>query len=185
MPKTAWYIVYGKPQKEELAQFHLKQKAVPTFYPRLLLPKFSRKRKRLVPLFPNYLFVNITLATAYYHVLWTPGVKCFVSFNDIPAPVDDFIVEHLMQQANSEGIIDAHTELKVGQEVRVSGGAFDGLIGMLLEAPDGKGRVKVLMSLLNRDIKVELPIHLVTGAWVPRRSHPASETAMNRSPLFP
>ena len=185
MPKTAWYIVYGKPQKEELAQFHLKQKAVPSFYPRLLLPKFSRKRKRLVPLFPNYLFVNITLATAYYHVLWTPGVKCFVSFNDIPAPVDDFIVEHLMEQANSEGIIDAHTELKVGEEVRVSGGAFDGLIGMLLEVPDGKGRVKVLMSLLNRDIKVELPIHLVTGAWVPHRSHGASERAKNPVPLFP
>jgi len=185
MPKTAWYIVYGKPQKEELAQFHLKQKAVPTFYPRLLLPKFSRKRKRLVPLFPNYLFVNITLATAYYHVLWTPGVKCFVSFNDIPAPVDDFIVEHLMEQANSEGIIDAHTELKVGEEVRVSGGAFDGLIGMLLEVPDGKGRVKVLMSLLNRDIKVELPIHLVTGAWVPHRSHGASERAKNPVSLFP
>ena len=67
MPKTAWYIVYGKPQKEELAQFHLKQKAVLTFYPRLLLPKFSRRRKRIVPLFPNYLFVNITLATSYYH----------------------------------------------------------------------------------------------------------------------
>jgi len=181
MPKTAWYIVYGKPQKEELAQFHLKQKAVHTFYPRLLLPKFSRKRKRIVPLFPNYLFVNITLTTAYYHVLWTPGVKCFVSFNDIPAPVDDGIVEHLIQQANCEGIIDAHTDLKVGQEVQVSGGAFDGLMGRLLGVPDGKGRVKVLMSLLNREIKVELPVHLVTGAWVPCRSH---DTA-GPSPLFP
>jgi transcription antitermination factor NusG len=86
MPITAWYIVYGKPQKEELAQFHLKLKAVQTLFPRLLLPTFSRKRKRVVPLFPNYLFVNIPLATEYYHVLWTPGVKCFVRFNDIPTP---------------------------------------------------------------------------------------------------
>jgi transcriptional antiterminator RfaH len=185
MPKTAWYIVYGKPQKEELARFHLKQKAVPAFYPRLLLPKFSRKRKRVVPLFPNYLFVNIRLATEYYRVLWTPGVKCFVSFNDIPVPLDDGIVEHLMQQANSEGIIAAHTDLKVGQEIQVSGGAFDGLMGKLLAAPDGKGRVTVLMSLLNRDIKVELPVHLVTGAWVPRRSDGASERAKNPVPLFP
>jgi len=185
MPKTAWYIVYGKPQKEELAQFHLKQKAVLTFYPRLLLPKFSRRRKRIVPLFPNYLFVNITLATSYYHVLWTPGEKKFVSFNDIPAPVDDGIVEHLMEQANSEGIVDADTDLKVGQEVRFCGGSFDGLIGMLLEAPDGKGRVKALMTLLNRKIKVDLPIHLVKGAWVPRRSYGAIDSVIGPSLLFP
>ena len=183
MPKTAWYIVYGKPQKEELAQFHLKQKAVPTFYPRLLLPKFSRKRKRLVALFPNYLFVNITLSASYYHVLWTPGVKNFVSFNDIPAPVDDRIVEHLMRQANSEGIIEARTDLRVGQEVRVSGGAFDGLIGMLLEAPNGHGRVKVLMSLLNREVKVELPVHLVRGSWVPCRSREEPD-ATSVSPMI-
>ncbi len=177
MPTTAWYIVYGKPQKEELAQFHLKQKAVPTFYPRLLLPKFSRRRKRIVPLFPNYLFVNITLATSYYHVLWTPGIKSFVSFNDIPAALDDGIVEHLMEQADSEGLIDARTDLRVGQEVRVSGGPFNGLIGMLLEAPDGKGRVKVLMSLLNREIKVELPVYLVGNAWVPRPTHASNKRA--------
>lgn len=184
MASTAWYVVYSKPQKEELAQFHLRLKAVDTFFPRLLLPKFSRKRKRIVPLFPNYLFVNISLAT-YYRVLWTPGVKCFVSFNDIPLPLDDGIVEYLMQQANSEGIITARSDLKVGQEVRVSGGSFDGLLGMLVEAPDPRGRVKVLMNLLSRDIKVELPVHLVSGAWVPHGSRGRAETATNRGSLFP
>jgi transcription elongation factor/antiterminator RfaH len=185
MPTTAWYIVYSKPQKEELAQFHLKLKAVETFFPRLLLPKFSRKRKRIVPLFPNYLFVNISLVTEYYHVLWTPGVKCFVSFNDIPVPLDDGIAEYLMQKANSEGIITARSDLKVGQEVHVCGGSFEGLIGMLVETPDAKGRVKVLMKLLSREIKVELPVHLVAGTWVPHGSNGQAETAREAVHIFP
>ena len=185
VPTTAWSVAYAKPQKEELAQFHLKLKAVQSFFPRLLLPKFSRKRKHIVPLFPNYFFVNINLASEYYRVLWTPGVKCFVSFNNTPVPLDDGIVEYFMRQANSEGIIAARSDLKVGQEVRVSGGSLDGLLGMLLEAPDARGRVKVLMKLLIRDIKVELPIHLVSSAWLPLGSHGQAKTALNRDPLFP
>jgi transcription antitermination factor NusG len=182
MSTTAWYVVYSKPQKEEFAQFHLRLRAVESFFPRLLLPKFSRKRKRIVPLFPNYFFVHIDVETQYYHVLWSPGVKCFVSFNDTPLPLDDGIAEYLMRQANREGIIMARSDLKVGQEVRVCGGSFEGLIGLLLEAPDAKGRVKVLMSLLSRDIKVELPAHLVSSAWVPHTSHGHEGVREVRSP---
>ncbi len=55
----AWYVIYTKAQKEEFAQFHLKLKNLESVFPRLLLPVFSRKQKRIVPLFPNYLFVRI------------------------------------------------------------------------------------------------------------------------------
>jgi transcriptional antiterminator RfaH len=162
-----WYVVYSKPQKEDFAQFHLKQKGVEVFFPRLLLPRSSRKRKLLVPLFPNYLFVRIDLWRHYYAVLWSPGVKNFVSFNDTPAALDSRIAQYLLQRTNGEGIIAAQSNLKVGQEVRIRGGSFDGLVGMLQDAPDARGRVKVLMKLLNREIKVEIPVHLVAGSWVP------------------
>ena len=170
MLTTGWYAVYSKPQKEELAQFHLRLKSVETFFPRLLLPKFSRKRKRIVPLFPNYLFVHISFTREYYAVLWSPGVKHFVSFNNIPARLDDAVAEYIMRQADSEGIIVARSDLRVGQEVRVTGGSFEGVIGMLLGVPDAKGRVKVLMNLLSREIKVEIPVHMVANTWVPQVS---------------
>jgi transcription elongation factor/antiterminator RfaH len=167
MANRHWYVVYSKPQKEEVAQPHLRLRAVETFFPRLVLPKFTRKRKCIVPLFPNYFFVHIDLAKQYFDVIWSPGVKCFVSFNDMPVPLDDGIAEYLMRQADSEGVIMARSDLKVGQEVHVYGGSFDGLFGMLLEAPDSKGRVKVLMKLLSREIKVVLPVHSIEGSWVP------------------
>lgn len=175
MSMRRWYVIYSKPQKEDLAQLQLRRKNVETFFPRLMLPRFSRKRKRIVPLFPNYLFVRINLATEYYYVLWSPGVKCFVSFNDNPVPLDDSVAEYLMRQANSDQVIAAHADLKVGQEVRICGGAFDGLVGMIQNRPDAKGRVKILMKLLSREIKVEVPVHLVASSWVASGSHVEGE----------
>jgi len=162
-----WYVVYSKPQKEEYAKFHLCAKGLEVFFPRLLLPESARKRKRLVALFPNYLFVRLRLfSTEYNYVIWAPGVSRIVSFNGSPASIDDGIVDFLMGQANQEGIIDARSNLRSGQEVRVSGGPFDGLVGIIQEPPNAKGRVKVLMKLLSREVQVEVPIRFLECDWL-------------------
>ena len=71
-----WYVVYSKPRKEEFAEFNLRQKGLEVFFPRLRLPGSRQKRKQIVPLFPNYLFVKIQVFSEEYHyVTWSPGVK--------------------------------------------------------------------------------------------------------------
>ena len=169
LAKHQWFVVYSKSQKEDFAEAHLKQKGVEVFFPRLLLPRSSNKRKLVIPLFPSYLFVRINLWTQYYAVLWAPGVKNFVSFNDTPIPLEDGVAEYILKCANAEGIIAAQCNLKIGQEVQIRGGAFDGLVGMLQDAPDARGRVRVLMKLLNRQIRVEVPVHSVAASWVPHQ----------------
>jgi transcriptional antiterminator NusG len=164
--KREWFVLFSKPHKEEFAQFHLKSKGLETFFPRLMLPRFSYKSKRIVPLFPNYLFVHVDLARDYDQVRWAPGVKSFVHFGSVPAPLDDRIAEDLLRQANCDGIIDAHSDLKVGQEVQIRGGPFDGVLGVIQKTPDGKGRVRLLMKLLSRRISVEIPVHLIASGWV-------------------
>ena len=164
--RKKWYVVYSKPHKEECAQFHLRLKGLEVFFPRLLLPESAIKRRRIVPLFPNYLFVRIYLDEEYHYMLWCPGVKSLVRFNGSPAPLDERIVASLMQQATPDGIIRGRSSLKVGQEVQISGGSFDGLVGIIQGPPDARGRVKILMKLLSRQVKVELPAHLVDGGWV-------------------
>ena len=161
-----WYVVYSKPNKEEFAHFHLRLKGIDVFFPRLVLPESVKKHKRIIPLFPNYLFVRIRISEEYYYVLWSPGVKRFVSFNDFPVPVDVNIVRYLMQRSNPEGIIMAASNLKVGQEVRINGGPFDGLVGIIKAPPDSKGRIGVLMDLLSRQVHVEVPLRFVNSGWV-------------------
>jgi len=167
LDERRWYTVYSKPQKEEFAQSQLRSKGLEVFLPRLLLPNNGKKHKRIVPLFPNYLFTRINIHSAEYgYTIWSPGVKRLVSFNGIPAPIDSDIIDYLVKQTNTEGLIPARSNLRVGQEVRIDGGPFDGLTGIIQEPPNAKGRVKVLLRLLNRATKAEIPVQLVNSGWV-------------------
>ena len=160
-----WYVVYSKPHKEEVAEFHLLRKGVEVFFPRLLLPQSLPKRQQLVPLFPNYLFVRIQEPEEFGYARWSPGVSCLVSFNGTPAPLDDAIVTFLKQRATPEGILTARSTLRVGQQVQITRGPFSGLVGVIENPPDAKGRVRVLMQLLSRQVKVDVPVHFIETGW--------------------
>jgi transcriptional antiterminator RfaH len=161
-----WYVVYSKPHKEEQAQFHLRMKGLDVFFPRLDLVRVAEKRKRIIPLFPNYLFVRIHLPTEFHYVTWSPGVKRLVSFGDRPIPLDDDVVNFLKQQTDAEGLIKARSQLRSGQEVEIRGGPFDGLIAIIQDPPDAKGRVRILLKLLSRQISVKLGVEFIKGEFV-------------------
>ena len=162
-----WYSVYSKPQKEKFAQFHLQSKGVEVFLPQLLLPQAQKRRRSLVPLFPSYFFVRIDVSSGENaYVVWSPGVKYLISFNGVPASIDDEVINYLKDRADSGGRIRAASSLKRGQRVRVTGGPFEGLEALIENPPDGKGRVKLLMTLLNRQIQAEVPVRFVESNWV-------------------
>jgi transcriptional antiterminator RfaH len=162
-----WYVVYSKPQKEDYATFHLQSKGLEVFFPRLLLPETSRARRRVVPLFPSYLFVRLNLLSdEYYWACWSPGVSRIVSFNGHAASIEEPVIDILRFRADKQGIIPARSSLHPGQEVRISGGPLEGLLGIIQEPPSARGRVKLLLKLLNRQMNIEMPLHLVDGSWV-------------------
>jgi transcriptional antiterminator RfaH len=163
-----WVVVYSKPRKEESAQFHLQRRGIEVFAPRMLLPAYLERRSRLVPLFPNYLFVRLDPVVDFYTVLWTPGVSRFVTAQGgAPAQLDDAIVTFLRERADAGGVITARADLKVGAQVEVTRGPFEGLIGIITRPPDAKGRVKVLMQLLHRQpVRVDIPVRTLRAAWV-------------------
>ena len=165
-----WYVVYSKPNREEYARYHLQRKGIEVFFPQLQLPVPRVKQRHTIPLFPSYLFVQLCLPGEHCAVLWCPGVKCLVSFNGTPAPLDDQVVQFLKEQATTDGIIGAFSTLSVGQEVCVIKGPFEGLKGIIQNPPDAKGRIRLLMHLLNRDLSVTLPMYHVNGDWTVTRS---------------
>jgi transcription antitermination factor NusG len=160
-----WYVVYSKPHEEECAQLHFRLKGVDCFFPRLLLPG-TRKRDRIVPLFPSYLFVRIRLSEEYQHVVWSPGVRYLIGFAGSPLPLDDEVVDFLIRQANPDGVIQARLKLQVGQEVRICNGPFAGLVGIIREPPDTKGRVKLLLNFLKRQVTAQTPLEFIETRWV-------------------
>src|SRR5262245_45645356 len=169
-----WYVLYSKPHKEEQVQLHLGLKGIDTFFPRLQLPRSANGKKTITPLFPNYLFVRIHLATESHHVIWSPGVKRIVSFSDAPIPLEDDVVKFLRDRANPQGIIQAQSQLRPGQRVEIAGGPFDGFTGIIQNPPNAKGRVRILLKLLSRQITVKLGVEFVKDQSVGIASAPAA-----------
>jgi transcription elongation factor/antiterminator RfaH len=173
-----WYVVYTKPRKETLVQCQVQHKGVPLFFPKLRLPPSRAKQPQLIPLFPNYLFVRIEAAWQYDAVRWAPGVRYVVNFNGTPAPVDDAAIAFLQQHADTQGVLTACSTLQTGQEVLIREGPFAGLTGIIEYPPDAKGRVKVLLSLLGRQVTVPVPAAAtegvaVTSPWTIAERHAA------------
>jgi len=171
--RAAWHAVYSKPNKERTAEFQLRYRGVEVFYPRLQLPGYVDIRRQIVPLFPGYLFVRIALGIQFYDVVWAPGVSRFVGSYGQPTPLDDEVVAFLKQNADADGLLRARPTLVVGQDVEISRGPFAGIVGIIQRPPNAKGRIRVLMRLLNRRaVEVELPLDFVKTGWTP--SQPAS-----------
>jgi transcriptional antiterminator RfaH len=162
-----WYVVYCKPHKDDFTQSQLSLRGIDVFAPKLRLPHYLERRKQVVPLFPNYLFVDIDPVRDFYTVMWTPGVTRFVSPQGQPAAVNPAVVEFLRRQADGDGVLPARADLRAGQRVEITHGPFDGLVGIIQRPPNARGRVKVLMQLLNRGpVKVDVPVQFVRTAWV-------------------
>jgi transcriptional antiterminator RfaH len=162
-----WCAVYTKASSENLAEISLRQRGIVTFYPKLALPESAKRNRQLVPLFPNYLFVSLDLSSNEPgFVTWCPGVKRLLNIDGAPAIINHSAVSFLMNQAAPDATITACSNLRPGQEVTIERGPLQGLIGIIEKPPNARGRVKVLLLLLNRPTKVEVPVEFINADWV-------------------
>lgn len=156
-----WYVVSTKLRREQFAQEQLARRGVETFLPRIIESLRPAGRSSVSPLFPNYLFVHIAIEEQYCDVVWTPGVKRFIAFGATPSPVSDAVVEFLQDRVGPEGVLRVVPVFRAGDIVRVRRGPLAGLVGIIEHPGSPRGRVRVLMELLRRQTRVELPQQLV------------------------
>jgi len=107
------------------------------------------------------MFVHVDLEEQYWDVAWTPGVRKFIGFGALPCPVDDAVIDFLRARVGQEGILRPQAVFKQGDVVRITHGPFEGLIGIIEHPVCGRGRVRVLMELLRRQTRVEVPQHII------------------------
>jgi transcriptional antiterminator RfaH len=158
---TDWYVVRSKPRREQYAQEQLVRRAVATFLPRIFERPRGHADPVVGPLFPGYLFARIDLFTQYNSVIWAPGVRGFVAFGDVPAPVDPAVIEFLQTRCGEEGIVRVVPSFHDGDLVRVTRGPLGGLVGIVQGQGGGRERVRVLMELLRRRTQVTVPMRML------------------------
>jgi len=165
MGTRQWYCVQTKPRKEKVVLAHLEDKRLPHYQPLLQAPE--RRGSRVVPLFPNYLFVQISNVRESVDVRYTPGVRKLLGYGDEPFPVEEDLIEVIRQRESDDGLIRPGRlfRFREAEGVRVRGGAFDGLQALFQHYLPGKQRAQILLQLLGRQVPMEIPVnHLVPSS---------------------
>lgn len=93
-----WYALQHKPAQGNRALTHLQNQGIACFYPNIIVEniKAGKRTKKLEPLFPGYLFVNLEQTDPLWAKLRsTRGIQRVVSFAGKPAPISGEVIQHI------------------------------------------------------------------------------------------
>lgn len=153
---AGWAVVNTHPHRERLALEHLQRQDFHAYCPLIRRRRSHARRVSdvLRPFFPGYLFVKILPnAQRWQPLMSTIGVRSIVRCGDALSLVDDGFVQSLKAREVEGAICRPASPYQVGQQIRLAGGAFDGLVATIIEMHE-RDRLTVLMDLLNRPVKV-------------------------------
>lgn len=160
-----WYAAYTCAQHEKRVAAELGLREVEHFLP--LYSSVRRWKDRRVqlelPLFPGYVFVRLALRDRL-RVVQIPSVVRLVGFNGLPTALPDNEME-IMRSGLSQSLrAEPHPFLTVGRRVRITGGPFAGLEGVLKRKKNSL-RVVVTLEQIQRSVAVDVDIAEVVPAY--------------------
>jgi len=165
---SSWHVVQVHPRAEAKAQIHLDRQGFVTYLPRYLKRRRHARRTETVPapLYPSYLFVAFNRAIHRWRSIYsTVGVARLVCNGEVPAAIDNSIIDGLKNRENADGFIQLGRRLQfaAGDKVRVREGVFCDCLG-LFESMGDRERVAILLELLGRKVRVVLDEEFVVAA---------------------
>ena len=120
--------------------------------------KDGKKKTNLKKVFPGYVLVKMIVTEAtWYIVRNTRGVTGFVGSGTDPIPLTD---EEIRQMGFETASINV--DYSKGDSVSITGGSFDGFVGVVQEINKDKKKVKVLVSMFGRETPIEVDFSQVT-----------------------
>jgi len=151
-----WYAAYTRAQHEKTVAAELGMREVEHFLP--LYSSVRRWKDRRVtlesPLFPGYVFVRLALRERL-RVVQIPSVVRLVGFNGLPTALPDTEMEIIRSGLSQSLRAEPHPFLTIGRRVRMTGGPFAGLEGVLTRKK-GNLRVVVSLKLIQRSVVVDV-----------------------------
>jgi transcription antitermination factor NusG len=154
--QVRWYAVYTCANHEKRVADQFASRGVEHFLPQYeSMRRWKDRKVRLhLPLFPGYLFVHLA-AQERLRVLQVPGVVRLVGFNGLATPLPDAEMETLRSGLSERMRTKPHPFLSVGRRVRITGGPFAGLEGILKRRKSCL-RVIVSLQLIRQSVALEV-----------------------------
>ena len=155
---TRWYAGRTRSRHEKLVARQLESQGIQSFLPVVTkISNWSDRRKAVeLPLFSGYAFVRLDHASSdRVRVLQTQGVVNFVGVQGAGIPIPDQEIENINTLLASKVSYQERSYLQVGQRVRVTGGALDGVEG-ILAAENSDRSLVISVGLIQRSLSVRV-----------------------------
>lgn len=152
---SAWLVVNTHPHRERLALENLERQHFATYCPQVRKRLRARHgpREVLRPLFPSYVFVRVSPDKTHWRpVLSTYGVRRVVRFGDDIPYLDTRFVDALRAREIDGAVVKPPVPFVAGQDIRIAGGPFDGIVAKILEIREND-RLVILMDLLGQSVR--------------------------------
>jgi len=172
-----WYVVHtysGYEQKAKKAlEERVRQHKVEHLFEDVLVPtenvvevKKGVKKTSKRQFFPGYILVKMDLNEATWHIVkGTPKITGFVGGSTKPPVVPEEEVMRITNQIEDGTLAPKpKVEFEKGENVRVVSGPFANFAGMVDDVNEGKGKLRVLVSIFGRSTPIELEFTQVEKA---------------------
>lgn len=163
-----WYVVYTRPNAEKRVYDELRRRKITAYMPVQKVaqsPSKGNQREIEIPLFPNYLFVQLSAAHCST-ILDIYGATRFVAFGEGPVELDEGVlrcVQELENQYNKEWADSAANPLATvqpGDRVEITAGPLAGRHGTITTfSHQQRARVKVSSTI------VDIPFDWLRKQW--------------------
>jgi transcription antitermination factor NusG len=153
-----WYALHTRAKHERKVAIALAAAGIEFFLP--LLRRVHRWSDRFkvveLPIFPCYVFARTCVSSDFRRLLFKTGSVIRVLGNDGQGtPVPDEEVESVRRVLDNALPVVSHPFVKIGQRVRVRGGALHGLEGVLAGHNGGR-RLVLSINAIQRSIAITL-----------------------------
>jgi len=153
-----WYALHTRARHEKAIERRLRDRGMETFVPTTIqVHRWSDRKKEVeVPLFSCYVFIRSSLSaedrTRVYQV---ESVHGFVGTRGSSLPIPDDQIESIQKVLTQTAPWRSYPFLKVGQRVRVRGGAMDGVEGVFL-SENGDHSLIISIDAIQRSMAVRI-----------------------------
>src|SRR5215470_1568411 len=151
-----WYALHTRARHERAVEQRLRALGMRTFLPVTAeVHRWTDRRKRIeVLLFSCYIFIRSALSSEdRMHVFHEKSVLGFVGVRGQALPIPEQQIEAVRTLMAQDIPWSFHPFLKVGQRVRIRGGALDGVEGIFLSR-SGNDRLIISVDAVQRSLAV-------------------------------
>ena len=160
-----WYVARTKPRSEFTTAAMLAQRGVEVFLPAVPPRRRADRPSRREALFPGYLFARLDLASdAWLIARSAPGVAYFLGADGAPTPLPDDLIETIQLRLERQATRRREAPFRPGELVVITDGPFTGLEAVFDGCLSARGRVRVLLEIVERQVPVAVDVHHLAKA---------------------